>query len=333
MSIMPEVFIQFLAAASIIIAAGAFLTQFADDIAQKTGLGRVLVGSLFLAGATSLPEITVDLNAIHIGQPDLAVGDLLGSGLFNLLILMGVSATFQLPKESSPRSEQHAIAAVLSIMLTSIIALGLLVNLEISFLRAGWFTWFAFLCYLFGLRLLFQLNAQATCPPETKTFLDENRASLTKAIGGFATCALIILLAAPYLAEAADKLAMLSGLSHSFIGTTLVALSTSLPELVATIAAFRMRCPDLAFGNIFGSNMFNIAIFLPLDWYHAGNLLRDASDINAVSAIGVIFATSITVITLLYAPIQRKFVLLGNGLVIASILAVLLMLYHLRSTL
>lgn len=329
---MLQAIIQFVAVAAVIITAAAFLTRFADTIANRTGLGRIFVGSLFLAGATSLPEITVDFNAIHIGEPDLAVGDLLGSSLFNLLIIIVVSTVFRLSKECSPQSEQHAVVATFSITLTSMIALGLLVNLETSLLRAGLFPWLAFLCYLLGLRHLFQQNQNAVCPPEEKMSLAESKIQLTKSVTGFVACAMIILLAAPYLAEAADMLAVLSGLGHTFIGTTLVALSTSLPELVATITAFRIRCPDLAYGNIFGSNIFNMAIFLPLDWYYAGNLLHDASDINAVSAIGIILATSMTVMTLLDVPAQRKVTVPVNMLIAASVLAVLALLYHLGAS-
>jgi cation:H+ antiporter len=327
---MVEALTRFVAAAAVIIAAAALLTRFADAIAERTGLGRLLVGSLFLASATSLPEIAVDFNAIRIGEPDLALGDLLGSSLFNLLILMLASTVFSLPKDSSPTSSasvQHAVAAVLSIMLTSIVAFGLLVNLEVSILRAGLFAWFGFACYLFGLRLLL-LQGRRTAPAtDERAPSAEGQSSLGKAITGYVACATVILLAAPYLTEAADSLAVVTGLGHSFVGTTVVAASTSLPELVATISAFLMRRADLALGNIFGSNTFNVSIILPLDWYHPGNLLRDAADMNAISAIGVILATSITAITLLYAPVQKRFVVMANGLVSLSVIAVLWLLY------
>jgi cation:H+ antiporter len=325
---MLSAFTEFGIAAFVLISAATFLTRFADTIAERTGLGRLLVGTLFLAGATSLPELTVDFNAIRIGEPDLAVGDLLGSSLFNLLILMGVSSVFRLPEEASSQSAQNAVAAVLSITLTSIVAFGLLVNLDASFLRGGLFSWFGFLCYLFGLRLLF-LQGKRTASPQVEGAPQiQGRTLLGKAVTGYVACAMVILLAAPYLAEAADRLAVLTGLGHSFVGTTLVAASTSLPELAATTAAFRMRRTDLALGNIFGSNTFNICLVLPLDWYHAGNLLHDAADVHVISAVGVVLATSIATISVLYGPVQRRFVIAANGLVSLSVFAVLWLLYR-----
>ena len=84
---MSGAIVQFLLSAAVIVVAGAALTRYADAIAHLTGIGRLLAGSLFLAVATSLPELTVDISAVRIGTTDIAVGDLLGSSLFNFLIL------------------------------------------------------------------------------------------------------------------------------------------------------------------------------------------------------------------------------------------------------
>ncbi len=85
---MTAALVQFLLAAAVITAAGVWLARFADGIVESTGLGRLLTGSLFLAAATSMPEITVNFNAVSMHLPDITVGDLLGSSLLNLLILM-----------------------------------------------------------------------------------------------------------------------------------------------------------------------------------------------------------------------------------------------------
>ncbi len=324
-SSMMEAFIQFSAAAIVIVFAGTWLAHFADQISDETGLGKLLVGSVFLAGATSLPEITVDMNAIALGQPDLAVGDLLGSSLFNLLILMVVSAYFCLSEKTNVNFRQHAITATFSIALTTMVALGMVAHLELSFLRAGLFTWLILILYIAGLWLLLKTSA-----PDNSNVQKTKTGRIASAVSGYIACAILLLLVAPYLAEAADKLATASGLGHSFIGTTLVALSTSLPELVTTIVAFRMGSPDLALGNIFGSNMFNMVIFLPLDWYYTGNLLRAADSINIVTALGVIFVTSIATVTLLVQPVTRKGLIAGNAFVASSAIVILWLLYYLK---
>ena len=84
---MLEAVLIFSGSTAVVVLAGVFLTRFADGIAKATGLGSLLVGSIFLAGATSLPELMVDVSAAHMQKADLAVGGIVGSSLFNLLIL------------------------------------------------------------------------------------------------------------------------------------------------------------------------------------------------------------------------------------------------------
>jgi cation:H+ antiporter len=111
--------LQFLISAAIIIAAGSVLTQFGDIISHRTKLGGLLVGTILIAGATAPPELAVDVNAVRMGAPDLAVGDLMGSSLFNLLILAVLDLTrYTHGRMLSETSARHALAATVSIALT-----------------------------------------------------------------------------------------------------------------------------------------------------------------------------------------------------------------------
>jgi cation:H+ antiporter len=307
--------LQFLAAALVIVVAGSFLTRFSDRIAALTGWGRAFVGGLLLAGATSLPELMVDLKAIELDLPDLAVGDLLGSSLFNLLILAVLDFAFPSAFRRtafSPKFLHHALAAVLTILLTAIVGVGIVSDLNLSFLGLSVFAWALGPVYLYGLRLIF-LEGQGV-PPHAPATATENGAAggwlrrypLLAAFSGYLVSALVVALAAPYLVEAADGLARESGLGHSFVGTTLVALATSLPELAATLAAFRMGAPDLALGNVFGSNAFNMILFIPLDAMHPGSLFDSVKGLHALTAFGIVAATSVAVMGQLYRKKQRS---------------------------
>ena len=139
---MTTAVLQFVLLAAVIIAAGSVLTRCADAIAELTGLGRLLVGSVLLAGATSLPELTVDLSAIRLNLPDLAVGDLVGSSLMNLLIL----AVMDLSHRSRGRmlsraAAAHALSGTLTIALTALVGVGILVAPSRPMLHFG-----AFIC-------------------------------------------------------------------------------------------------------------------------------------------------------------------------------------------
>jgi cation:H+ antiporter len=335
---MAAAILQFFIAAGVIVIAGTALTHFADTIADLTRLGRLLVGSLFLAGATSLPELMVDLNAIGLGLPDLAVGDLMGSSLCNLLIL----AVLDMSRRSQGRmlsrlSAAHALSAALSIVLTAIVV--------ISLLLAGRLARFDFggirianlailLAYVLGTRLIFYNQRIAARHGEDSpqaVSVPAWRAALLKAIAGYLIAADALLIAAPFLAEAAGQLAELTGLGNTFIGTTLVALSTSLPELVASLAAVRMGAFDLAIASIFGSNSFNMVLLLPLDMAYPGALLAAVSATHAVTGLFIILVTALAVMGQLY-QVERRIALVEPDalLVILLVLGALATIYYLR---
>lgn len=124
---MTELVLEFLGLSLVVAAAGTVLALAADRIAEITQLGRLLIGSLLLAAATSLPELSVDVSAVRRGLADLAVGDLLGSSLMNLLIL----AVLDLAVRSrggmlSRQAASHALSGTLSIGLTAIVGLAVL---------------------------------------------------------------------------------------------------------------------------------------------------------------------------------------------------------------
>lgn len=329
------IIIQFISAAFVIILAGFFLTKFADKISEVTGWGKMFVGGLLLAGATSLPELMVDLKAVQLNLPDLAVGDLLGSSLFNLLILALLDFAYPSAFRRtafSPKFLHHALAAVLTILLVSVVGIGIVSKLENSFLGVSIFSWGIVLIYLFGLRLIF-LEGKATPTAEKpQVFQNKKIKPLFGAFAGYLTSAAFILIAAPYLVEAADNIAQHSGLGHTFVGTTLVALATSLPELVATLAAFRLGSPDLALGNIFGSNAFNMILFVPLDFMYPKVLFSSVQSIHAVTAMSVVAATSIAVMGKLYRKKERsRFAEPSSELVVIVVVMFLFLLYLLKS--
>lgn len=332
---MATIIIEFIASALVIVLAGTLLTKAADKIAETSGWGKMFVGSLLLAGATSFPELIVDIKSVKMNLPDFAVGDLLGSSLFNLLILSVLDFAFpsKFRKTAfSPAYFHHAMTAVVTIILTSLIGLAIIAKINVSFLSVNLFSWLTLIFYLIALQLIHQGNEEDEKKEQLpKQSLLRSRPFLL-AIGGYFLAALIIVLAAPYLVESADGIARMTGLGHSFIGTTLMAFSTSLPELVATIAAFRMGAPDLALGNIFGSNAFNMILFLPLDYFFSEDLFQHANLIHGITAFAVIITTAIVVM----GQISRKKEKMkkrwepSSEIVVLVILAILFLLYKIK---
>ena len=303
--------LQFVLAAGAIVVAGTFLSRFADDLAELTGLGRMLVGSILLAGTTSLPELTVDISAIRLGAANLAVGDLLGSSLMNLLILALLDlSSHSRGKMLSPQSAAHALSGGVSGVLTLLVALGLLVNPTWKRVTLGGVSavlWLVVLAYGLGARLVYldQRISLRTAQEEGLATRSSSR-TLRSAALGFSICAAVILVAGPWLADAADRLAEMSGLGGTFVGTTLVALCTSLPELVSSLAALKLGAHDLAIGNIFGSNAFNMVLLVPLDLAQPGALLAEVSPTHALTCVTAVLATQVALLGQLFRVEPRR---------------------------
>lgn len=326
--------IELAVSALVIIIAGTYLSRYADEIAERTGFGRLLIGSVLLAGATSLPELSVDISAVRHDMADLALGDLMGSSLFNLLIL----AVLDLSVHSqgmmlSRKAARHALSGNVSAVLTGIVAIGLLTQPVLGggqVLGVSYGLWLVVVAYLFGVRLI-SCDLQASRAEVDHQTEGNQVGSGTwhRPAIGFCIAAGTVVVAGPFLAEAAGRLADATGLGKTFMGTTLVAFSTSLPELVASLAALRMGAHDLAIGNVFGSNAFNMLLLIPLDLAHRGPILSAVSKNHAVTCVAAIVATLVVVLGQLYQVERRRKIIEPDAwLVIAVVFGALWLIYQ-----
>lgn len=320
--------LEFVVCAAVIIVAGTFLTRCADALADLTGFGRLLVGSILLAAATSLPELTVDISAVRMGLADMAVGDLMGSSLFNLLILAVIDTLHHSRgRLLSQASAAHALSATVSITLTAIAAAGILLaqrSMNCTLLEIDAASLAILVVYVLGARLVYfdqRIAATKAGGPAHEVLMPAGtNMTLARAAFGFAVAALAILVAGPFMAEAAGELAELTGLGGTFVGSTLVALSTSLPEFVASLAAVRMGAFDLAVGNIFGSNAFNMVLLIPLDvTYRQGSLLAAVSPNHALTCLATIVVTCVAVAGQLY-QVERRVKLIEPDAIVVILL-------------
>ena len=297
--------VSFIALGLLIVAAGTVLAYSGDHIGEHTRLGRSLAGVILLAGATSLPELMVGWSAVRIGNVDLTLGDLLGSCLMNLLILGLLDLFTRSPKRMlSPSAAAHALSANVTIVLAAVILLGLLLKSERVFLRLAPISWGLFLIYLFGIRLI-HINQRVAASQDDEE--SSGRPRLRLATICYLLSAAVIVLAAPPLARTAEALAEKTGLGSMFFGTVFVAIVTSLPELVATITAIRIGAIELAVGNIFGSNSFNLLIVGIIDFANPEPITAAASGTHVVTAAAVIATTAVASLGLLYRAEKRWF--------------------------
>ncbi|NOS76578.1 MAG: hypothetical protein HOP35_01390 [Nitrospira sp.] len=148
--------IQFLASASVIAVAGTRLARDGDRIAELTGLGRLWIGVVLVAGATSLPELAASIAAVRLGAFDLAVGNLFGSNAFNMAALFFIDVAFREGPLLSLVSSTHGIAAFWSIILMGIGLMGIIYRAEKRFLLIEPDSLLMIVSYVLGVWLLFQ---------------------------------------------------------------------------------------------------------------------------------------------------------------------------------
>ncbi len=270
--------IIFLISSAIVVAAAVKLAEYGDVISVRTKLGGLLVGTIFLAGATSLPEMIASITSFSQGLPDLAAGNFFGSNMVNMLLLALVDMfSFQVPLLRRA-AITHTLTMALGALLMVVAIIFVLLDVPVPVL--GWVGVDSLLLialYFGGLWLIQQEGKLASRPSATEEVVPgADFPSLRKGVLGFAAAALVLMLIVPELVKATADIAEITGLGTTFVGTALLSLVTSLPELLAAIAAVRLGAYDLAIGNLFGSNIFNmLGLGLADFFYTEGRFLGD----------------------------------------------------------
>ena len=220
----------------------------ASGIASKLGVPQLVVGLTIVAMGTSLPEAAVSVTAALDGNAGITVGNVVGSNILNILIILGITGviTAVAVQKSTIRYE---IPFMLVITILTIV-LGMSGN-SISRVE-GIILWVFFIAYLAYLFVLAKKGNQSEEEAPNKD------AKVWKLILGLVVGLVIVVWGSNIAVDAATALAKIIGLSDRFIGLTIVALGTSLPELVTSVTAARKGNADIAIGNIVGSNIFNI---------------------------------------------------------------------------
>ncbi|RXI97797.1 sodium:calcium antiporter [Anaerobacillus alkaliphilus] len=297
------VFVLFILAATITVIAAVKLSTYADVLSERTSLGGLLIGTIFLAGATSLPEVTTSLTAIGINNPDLAVGNVLGSNLFNLLIIASFDLYFRKKQIFKGASESNVYTVYLGMLLTFLVFVALTLKLPYTILGIGLDSLILLAVYVGGMYLLSKKASSTEMEVAEEKELPETTVSLKKAITGFGIAAVVILITGSALSITGDKIAVITGLGSSFVGSFLIAASTSLPEAVSVLIAIKLRNYNLAIGSVLGSNLFNILILIGADvFYGPATIIGAVSSVHEITAI----ATFVLSIIVLYSLVRFK---------------------------
>jgi cation:H+ antiporter len=281
--------IVFALSAAAVAGAGYRLARDGDVIAEGTGLGGMWVGAILVAGATSLPELLTDTNAVLQGRPSLAVGDLFGSNMANMMLLAAADLMTRHTRILTRVAVNQALIGTLAICLTAVAAIGLAIGPAFAVGLFGPATLVVGVGYVGGMYILGKNRDEPPFrTPEQAAEARPPRKALRSAVLGFGAAALVILVAAPYLAQSSADVAQRLGIAEGFAGMLLLALVTSLPEAAVSATSVRAGAYQLAVGNLLGSNCFNMAALVPLDVVHGTAPIL--GDVAPELAIGALFA-------------------------------------------
>lgn len=229
----------------------SWLVKGSSALAVKARISPLVIGLTIVAFGTSAPELVVSLNASLAGQGDIAIGNIVGSNIFNIGIILGLSAIVY-PLQAKQQLTKIDIPLML---LATLLFAGLFWNGHLGRLEGGFFFAGIVLYTLFSLYYSRKHGKRADGHTEELEEQPNHWAIDTLYIaGGLA----ILIFASRLLVDNAVSIAKELGLSEAVIGLTIIAAGTSMPELATSVVAAIRKSPEIAIGNIVGSNLFNI---------------------------------------------------------------------------
>lgn len=323
----------FIVCTSVIVYAGSRLARYGDIIAEKTGLGRTWIGVALMATVTSLPELSTGISSVtYADVPNIAVGDVLGSCVFNMLIISFLDAIHRPIPISSKAHHGHVLSAGFGILLLCIVSISLFLGDRIS--SFGWIGAYSLLfvvIYFIAIRLVYFYEKKQISAFMRKVAVELKYEGIPMktAIFNYSINAIFVVVAAMFLPKIGEGIAETTGLGQTFVGNIFIALSTSLPEVVVSAAAVKIGAIDLAIGNLFGSNIFNILILAIDDiFFIKGPILSFVNPNHIISALSAMVMTTIAIIGLTYRAEKKKLLLAWDSIGIVLVYVVNIMLLY-----
>jgi cation:H+ antiporter len=270
-----------------------FFVEGSSSVAKLLKIPTIIIGLTVVAFGTSMPEASVSITAAMAGKNELSLSNVIGSNIFNLLVVAGVSAALHpIRVESSVLKKDFPFSIIITIITLILCIPSKYAGNTISILtrKDGIILLALFIFYLYW-TVRHALRARQWMPEET----DQKILSPLWTVIYIAIGLTGIIWGGNLVVDSATDIAKAFGLSETFIGLTIVALGTSLPELVTSIVAARKSESDIAMGNVIGSNIFNLLLVLG-----ASCTLHPVA-VNLFSIYDIIILIAVSIITYIFS--------------------------------
>lgn len=306
--------IKFAVCASLILIFGLRLSKIAEDIVKTGKISAGFMGVLILAAITSFPELCTSIASVtKVNAINLGVGDLIGSVIFNLMIIAILD--FKLGQRSilSVVKKDHLITCGFSLLmlgfLIASLSIGLFTAKRIGIFNIGVESPLIFIIYLIGMIYIYKYGQV-----ENTDDISAGQGYL-KTYMTFALCGAVIIASGFWLASIGKEIVDMYGWDEMYFGTIVIALATSLPEIVVCVGAVSIGSVDMAVANVLGSNLFNIAVIPIADLvFRKGYLLQHVSPSHIYSCLFAIIMTMIVFVSILYRP-KKTYLRFGVGVI------------------
>lgn len=279
----------------------------ASSVARRFHIPSLVIGLITVAFGTSAPEVAVSVTSALNGQSDITMGNIIGSNMFNLLVVVGMAAWILPFKVKETIIAKEFPFMLLSCIAVLILAFDLLLgNGTVNVINR---TDGLVLLMLFAIFLYYLLSVALKAQKENQKEEVMISIGLTKSIVYLVVGIVAIVLGGNLAVDAATEIALAWGMSETMVGLTIIAAGTSLPELMTSVVAAKKGESDIALGNVIGSNIFNVFFIMGI------SAVITPVSVSAAVAFDAVLLTVITLIAFIFALTDRKFSK-GEGIVL-----------------
>ena len=288
------------------------LVKGASGIAKKVHISEILIGLTIVALGTSLPELVVTIISATSGNTDIIIGNVIGSNLCNLLLILGIIAILKPIQFEESSIKQSLPLLNITTLLVLVMGIGIFSNSKLALTKLDALILLAIALVYFAYPIIDHLKERKNLKETPSNAKEENsilNCVIYLLIGCFA-----LKYGGDFVVDSASNIAYLFNISERVVSLTIVALGTSLPELVTSVVAILKGDDDIAEGNILGSCIINLCLILGL-----GALMSNLTlSVNYIENIILLLASSILI--WLYGVSNKNHVLTrGNGLILLVI--------------
>lgn len=293
------IYVLYLILALAVVLVSIRLSYYVDLLDRTTNISGAFIGGVMLAAVTSLPELFTSISAtLFVNQPDLVLGNVLGSNLFNLFVL-GSLIFFSIKNFNKCfLSPSHKNTLIATIIMYLLVASAVIFPANFYILKTNPVSIVIFIIYLIAVKLMSSDDSKEEDSLTIEAHLTKNQILIR-----FSLLSIILVIVSVFLTMTTDIIAQKLNLGMTIAGALLLGVATSLPELTSSISLVKMKNFNATVGNIVGSNLFNFSILFIADVSYRGGSIYSA---NAESSNLIVFGIISTLASLLALQFKSK---------------------------